>query len=265
MSKIVRSLGLFLAAALLAASAAAGQSREFRKTLPLDATGRLSIDNYKGSITIATSTASEASIEARIEPDPDGDAEDQAKKVAQTEIRVRGGGSSVEVETNYSELGRSGFLGLSEGTRPLVHYTIRMPATARLEIDDYKSSIRIDGLHAALRIETYKGIVAVAGQDGAVDVKTYKGDVTVSYARFSGPARFDTYKGDVAVRLPGSSEFEIDADMGRRGDFSSDFALAVEHRGQRDDDGGSVRGSVGAGGPTLSFETHKGRLTLRKG
>ena len=67
-----------------------------------------------------------------------------------------------------------------------VHYTVKMPATARLAIDDYtvrhadrRTSIPTSKLH------TYKGRVQVDGLDGAANVDTYKGDVRVRYARYA--------------------------------------------------------------------------------
>jgi hypothetical protein len=263
MPNFARAGGLFLAGALLTAAAAAGgESKEFRKTLPLDRDGVLSIDTYKGSITVLAAEAAEASIEARIEPD--GDDADQAKKVQATEIVVRGGGGSISVETDYSRVRRGGFLRLfSEGSLPLVHYTIRMPPTARLQIDDYKSAIRVTGRKAAVKIDTYKGTVDIADQDGGIEIDTYKGDVSVAYARFAKPAAFETYKGEIRLRLPAASGFELDADMGKRGDLETDFEVAAAS-GSRED-GERFHGPVGGGGPKLKFRTTKGSLSLRRG
>jgi hypothetical protein len=262
MSSLVRKSGLFLAGALLAAAAPAREVKEVHKTLPLNRDGRVSIDTYKGSITVSTSDAAEVSIDARIEHDPD-DA-DSWKKVQETEVRIRGGGSSVEIRSDYSRVHRRCFLGLfGNGTMPLVRYTIKMPATARLRIEDYKSEIRVADLRADLKLHTYKGNVEIAGQGGAIDLETYKGEVTVAFARFSSPARFETYKGSVTVRLPAETRFELDADMGRRGDFESDFDLPV--RASRRGGSETIRGSVGGGGPKLSFHTYKGSLRLKRG
>ena len=68
MPNLARSGGLFLAGALLtAAVAAGGESKEFRRTLPLDRDGILSIDTYKGSITV---TATDAASTRPPEADP---------------------------------------------------------------------------------------------------------------------------------------------------------------------------------------------------
>ena len=136
-----------------------------------------------------------------------------------------------------------------------------MPATARLEIDDYKSVTRISGLRSDLKLHTYKGDVRIDGLDGAADVDTYKGDVRVAFARYSRPSRFETYKGSFDVRLPRDSHFELDADSGRRGEIDSDFAVASRRSGRRG--GVSAQGDVNGGGPALRFTTSRGSLRLR--
>ena len=252
-----------LAAGLLAAALApAAAFKEAHRTLPLAADGRLAISTYKGSITVTCWDKPEAEISARIEPD--GFDSDDERRVAETEVQIDGGGSSVRVKSNYDHVREHGFLGVfgfSHSSLPFVHYTVRMPATARLEIDDYKSVTRISGLRSDLKLHTYKGTVEVERLDGAANVDTYKGEVRVAFSRYSRPSRFETYKGSFDVRLPRDSRFELDADSGRRGEIDTDFAVARSSGGRRR----SVRshGSVNGGGPALRFESSRGSLRLR--
>jgi hypothetical protein len=256
-----------LAAAGLFASvfAAAATVKNVHKTVPLAADGRLEISTYKGSIDVTTWDRPEAEVTARVEPDTSSDdsAEVAARKVEETRIEIDGGGSSVRVKSDYSRVKDGSLFAFfgSHGTLPLVHYTVKMPATARLAIDDYKSETRVAGLHADLKLHTYKGQVHVEGLDGAANVDTYKGDVRVRYARYAHASRFETYKGDIEVRLPGDSKFELDAWGGRRGTVDSDFQTVERARWRREV---SEHGTVNGGGPTLRFETHKGSLRLRK-
>lgn len=235
--------------------------REFHRVLPLSADGHLSISTYKGSITVTAWDRLDAEVTARVEPD--GTDDDAEEKVARTEVRIDGGGSSVRVKSDYDKVRERGFLGVfgfSRGTLPLVHYTIRMPATARLEVEDYKSKTKVVGLHADLKLHTYKGEVVIEDLDGAADLGTYKGDVRISFARYSHASRFETYKGAFDVRLPKASRFDLDADGGRRGEVDSDFAVATRtarHGGEH------ARGSVNGGVPTLRFESSRGSLRLR--
>ena len=249
-------------AILVAALAQGTDSKEIQQTIPLDRDGHLSIENYKGSITVTTWEKPEVRMGVRIDPDGVSSDPDEMEKVALTEIRVSGSGRSVRIQSNYERLRHRHFLGifgLGEGPLPLVHYSIQMPATAHLEIKDYKSEIRISDLKADLKLNTYKGTVNVAHLDGAAAVETYKGDVRLEFARFSRASRLETYKGEIDVRLPKDSQFDLDADTGRRGDIDSEFTLAS--RVGRSD---SRRvAPINGGGPALRVTTYRGSLRLR--
>lgn len=245
-----------VAASLVGASPAV---KEVHKTVPLSASGRLEISTYKGSVTVGVWDRPEAEIAAKIEAesdDPDG-----TRNVDRTEIRISGSGSSVDVKSDYDHVHHL-FSWFGEGSRlPLVHYTIRMPATARLEVRDHKSDTKVSGLHADLRISTHKGTVQIDRHDGAMHIETHKGEIHAAFARYSRASRFETYKGTIEVRIPKDSRFDLDADGGRRGEVESDFAVASFRRGRRG--GESVRGSVNGGGPTLSFESNRGTFRLK--
>jgi hypothetical protein len=253
----VGAASLALAVSLLAAAARGDETREIRKVLPLDASGTLSVENYKGSITVTTGTGAEASVEARIVPDGDDDA--SLRRARETEVHIEGGGRSVSVQATQPESHGRWFGFGNDGSLPFVHITIRMPATASLKIEDYKSDTKLTGLKADLRVRTYKGTVAVRDQDGAVDLETYKGEISIAFAQLSKPVRLETYKGDIRLRIPAAAGFELDADTGRRGDFETQFELA-----SRTGSHGRIHGTAGSGGPRISFDTDKGSLRLEK-
>jgi hypothetical protein len=257
--------GAGLAAVLLSAAvtAQAADTKEVHRTLSLDRDGRVSIDTYKGTVTVTTWEKPEVRVDALIEPD--GDDRESREKVQWTEVRISGGGASIEIKSDYDEVKHHerGFLGIFDvesGSLPFVRYTIQMPATARLQIHDYKSGINVSNLKADLKLHTYKGTVKVAGLDGAARVDTYKGDARVEFARFSRASRFDTHKGEIDVRLPKDSHFDLDADTGRRGDIESDFATTTRAGRSR---AARATGAVNGGGPELRLTTYKGTLRIR--
>jgi putative adhesin len=257
---------LTLAVLLTAGSAQAAEFKEIHQTIPLDRDGRVSIDNFKGSITVKTGDEPEVRMGVRIEPDGMATDPNEQKKVGLTDVRVSGSGSSVSIRTSYDRLKHRSLLGIfgfGRGNLPLVHYTLQVPATARLDIKDYKSSIQVTDLRGDLRLKTYKGKAEIEHLDGAADIETYKGEVRVEFARFAHASRLNTYKGEFEVRLPKDSRFDLDADTGRRGDLDSDFSFVTassrRHWGSR----GSVSGEVNGGGPALKFTTYKGNLRLR--
>jgi hypothetical protein len=254
-------LSVLACAGALAVQAA--DSKEISQTIPLDRDGRVYLENYKGSITVTTWDRPEVAISVHI--DPDGRASDplEMKKVALTEIRINGSGSSVKIKTDYDRLSSlrwQEFFTFHDQSLPLAHYTIQMPATAALEIKDYKSDIHVSDLRSDLRLNTYKGTVAVAHLDGAARVETYKGNVLLEFVRFQKDSRFETFKGDIEIRMPKDSRFDLDTESGRHGELNSDFPVTIS---AGHSSSGHFSGAVNGGGPTLRFETYKGSLRLR--
>ena len=252
------SVGVLALAGSLAAAGVFAETREVHKVLPLDADGSLSVETYKGSITVTTAPGGDASIEAKIVPD--GDDRASLRRAAETNVTIEGGGKSISVRTDDSGAHHRSWFGSDEGSQPMVHYTIRMPATAHLRIEDYKSTTRVTGLASDLRLKTYKGTVDVARQNGAVDLETYKGEISIAFEALTKPVTLETYKGDIQLKIPASARFEVDADTGRRGDFATEFEMTTKTGGSR----GRARGIVNGGGPRISFETDKGSLKIEK-
>jgi DUF4097 and DUF4098 domain-containing protein YvlB len=142
---------------------------------------------------------------------------------------------------------------------PFVRYRLRIPKTARLEIEDHKSDIAVNDLHADARIRTHKGTVKVKGYDGALDLTTHKGDVHVEFARLAEGSRLETYKGDIEVAVPRSAGFDLDARLERRGSMEAPFPLDERSVGRRDR---VYEQKVNGGGPLLTLSTRNGSLKI---
>ena len=255
-----RSIGLALfVAAATVSLLQASPIRHFHRVVALDADGHLAIDTHNGSVAVTTWKQANVQIDARIEADPQGKPED----VEKTSIKVTGSGSSVQVESDYSAVSSStSWLGVSilssQSNLPLVHYTITMPATAALKIDEHNSTITVSGLRNDLAIDGHNGSIDVRDLDGAAKIETHNGAITVAFARFNRASTFETHNGDVEVRMPGGSRFDLSAEGHRSRPVNSDFALT----GSRDDS--EVSSHVNGGGPELRFSTHNGTLHLIK-
>jgi DUF4097 and DUF4098 domain-containing protein YvlB len=297
------ALLLFSALALASAPAAAQDDapapavKTYSDTVPLDADGRVRIDTYKGSVTITTWDRAEVQYDIRVEPAEDPEA------VAQTEVKIDRSDRSIRFESDYDDVegeeGESRFFGLiqmNSGSRslPFVHYTLTIPRTATLQIDDYKSEIdvrdvaadvdletykgeidlanldgdlnlntykgtgEIEGLRGDLRLDTYKGRIEVEGLAGSARVDTYKGDVELDFVAFEDDTEVDTYKGDVRFTLPEGTGFDLDTDFGDRADLDADFPTVDLRAGDHD-----YRGPVNGGGPELELSSYKGSFEIR--
>jgi len=252
------------ALAVLAAAPPASADRLVSKTMPLASTGAVSIDTYKGSITIASWDRPEISVEARIVADDScGSARDQKDWVDATRVEIGPHGAGVRIKSNYDDLKWGwGFLTACT-SRPFVNYRIHLPRSAALKIHDYKSDTDLKDFAGSLTLDTYKGSAALVGLSGPVELTTYKGEVRAAFTRLSGDVRAETYKGDVTLTLPSAAAFELSADSGRKGEVVSDFegtrpARASRHAGTR------TSATINGGGARVRLSTEKGKLSVLK-
>jgi hypothetical protein len=266
MSKAFAGLVVFLG--LAAGTTLAAEGREFRRTVGLDARGAVSIETFKGSVEVEPWDEAKAEIFARIEPDGTcGDDASQAERVRLTEIAVESSGSRLKIRSDYDRLEGLPHIRITGAgydmacnAHPFVHYRIRMPRTARLDLQDHKSKIAVAGLRADAKIVSHKGAIEVKDHDGALDLTTHKGDARVEFVRFGGDSRFETHKGDIEIVLPKSAGFDLEAHVGRAGSLDSGFELVEREWTRRDR---FYEEKVNGGGPRLLLTTHNGALQLR--
>jgi Putative adhesin len=259
--------GLAFMTWLAASPAIAVETKEFRRTVDLDARGSVSIDTFKGSVEVEAWDQARAEIFARVGPDTTcGNDASQAERVRLTEIDVQSSGSRLKIRSDYDKLKDFPLIPLHvEGldmacnAHPFVYYRIRMPRTARLEIEDHKSKIGVTGLRSDAKIVSHKGAIDVTDHDGALDLTTHKGDARVEFARLGGDSRFETHKGDVEISLPRSAAFDLEAHVGRAGRLESGFTVAGREWSKRES---FYEEKVNGGGPRLELTTHKGDLRL---
>jgi hypothetical protein len=271
MSRAFAGLAGFVLASGIAAVPAAAQaaeSREIHRAVALDARGTVVIHTFKGSIVVEPWDEPRAEVFARIEADSTcGDDAHQSERVRLTEVDFASSDSRLEVETNYEKLDGLPVIPLhspgfdaSCSAHPFIHYRLRMPRTAKLDIDDHKSKIAINGMRADVRISTHKGTVDVKAHDGALDLTTHKGNVHVAFARLGGPSRLETYKGDIEISMPASAGYDLDARVERAGMLEAAFPLdeSLVNRRER-----VYEQKVNGGGPRLQLTTRSGSIRIR--
>jgi len=247
----------FAPAGVLAAIA----PKEVHQVLPLDAKGELSLATFKGTVKATAWDRAEVKLDASIQADESSDCgteQEKAEWVRRTEVKIETAPGSVRLSSDYDQLETAGNLNNHCVSRPFVNYEIKLPVNARLRIADHKSTIQVADVHGAITLATHKGKVDLRGIEGPLELATHKGEVRVVFSKWAQPSRITTHKGDIDVSLPKSSKFDLEAVVGRSGEFQSDFAGAnlVSQ--------GVYRGSVNGGGPSLRLTTHKGHFHLRQ-
>ncbi|MDQ6799452.1 MAG: DUF4097 domain-containing protein [Acidobacteriota bacterium] len=249
MRRLLVSLSIFLVATI----AAAGE-RRIHRTAQLDPAGSLSIDTHNGSITVTTWNQPNVDVMARIEPAEFGRDTD----VEKTDVKVTGSSGSVRIESDYTDVPtRFTWFGVQRDL-PLIHYTIAMPATARLDVDAHNASVRVTALRGDLKVNTHNGDIDIRDFDGGASIESHNGDVHIGYRSFTKSARVETHNGGIDFRLPAQARFHVNA-SGHHMDMSSDFSMTVGSTGDS-----RYVGDVNGGGPELRVSTHNGALKLRK-
>ncbi len=251
-----KNAGLILAMFLFTGSALAVTDRNVHQVLNLSNSGRLTLVTHNGSVTITTWNQPKIDIAARIEQ---GDS-DYPEDVQNVDVRISGTGSSVRVETNYDAIPwrRIGWFAGNERTLPPVHYTISLPATASVEIEDHNAVVRLTGLQGDVRVSAHNGRIVVVDHAGSATINAHNAEVEVGFSRFARPSEIETHNGTIDVRLPRDARFNVNA-SGHHIGVDSDFPV-VARQLSRD----SYVGGVNGGGPELRISTHNGSLRLRR-
>lgn len=246
---------LYLTALLFAASVLFAQdTKEYEDSFAVDNDGTLTIETYKGSITIEVWDKSEVYFIAVVEPDTDSWSTSPKDQLERCSVSYSKTGNSVKIISDYKKK-LFGF----NNTLAYVHYTVKVPKTFNLVVSDYKSESQITGLNSEIEFETYKGEVKIYDFTGSIDLETYKGEVKIAFDKITGSCRFDTYKGEIELQIPSGEKFNVDFDLGRKGDYSSDFDIDISRFDRRS---GELKGKVNDGGNAISFETYKGEIKL---
>lgn len=259
MSKVIYQIGLVLVILCVSFTTSSAQKiKTFEKTYSMDKNGSVSIDTYKGSVEVETWDKAEVYVYAEMEADNNWDCTEPDEQLDNVEIYVSNSSSYIRIKSDYEETNSWGC-----NTLALVHYKIKMPKAAELEIDDHKSEINIDGITGYLDVNCYKGKMEFKNIAGQIDLDTYKGDAKVYVNKLTRDSKFDTYKGDIDIYMPSGSAFSVDVDIEKKGDFDCDFDIDTRgsYKKYRDYD---FKGDVNGGGPYIELSSYKGNIRILK-
>lgn len=244
-------------------------SRTVTRQFEFGPDGHVELDTFSGEINVTGWDQNTVDVEARIEGE---DAEFVDKTALQFDERP----GRLVIKADYDDVeDTQQFLGLfniGNVERPDVHFTIRMPRSTRLTVDDFSSEISVMGLDADVSLDTFSSSVHLRDLDGTFDLETFSGSVDgenlrgrVRLETFSGDVRltmseltvdsqFETFSGDIELTLPADAAFELVGDDDTFGELNSEFALKIQ-------DGRRI---AGQGGVEIDVESFSGDLQLRK-
>lgn len=240
---MIRMSSLALALALSGAAATAIAATPIDETRPLDARGRLSVENVKGRIEVEAWDRAEVRIEGSL-----------GKGVEKLEID--GDRNRLSVRVVYPK--RNGWGWGKNQTEP-TELKLRVPRLADLDVDGVSADIFVDGMASReLSIDSVSGDVSVAAAPRRASVESVSGDLALTLN--SSKVDVESVSGDILLR--GRLDGEVHAET-----VSGDFDLRVLETALRKMSGSSVSGDMRvatalAPQAEVSVETVSGDVTL---
>lgn len=269
-----RLIALSVGVLLALACPAAGQTREFRQSLPFQPGGELIFDTDKGSVTLTPWNRSEVAVFARIEADEREDAAYARRVVDAARIEVTGGAERLSIRSNFDNVpekgGRWNYRQL-----PHIHYQIQAPRSLVLRLTVDRSRVSLAGFTGRFDLQTDRSPLDARDLSGDVRIKMDRGEVRLDALRGSlnlntdrtnsrivafaieGDSHLEISRGKVEVSVPDRQRLSVSARSGRRIAFSSDFPLT--RRGVND----RIEGPINGGGPRLTVDGDRSDVRLR--
>lgn len=174
---------LMLLALAVAAQAA---DRTVDQTRPLAADGRVEISNISGEVKVVGWSGNEVNISGRLE---DG--------VEDLEISAVGDRLRIEVDLEHRARNNGS-----------AYLTIKMPATADIEVETVSADITVDGLKGEISLESVSGQIEVSGGSGSLEAASVSGNVRATAT--SGRSELGSVSGSIVV---GHATGRLDAEV----------------------------------------------------
>lgn len=256
---MVRSTSIVVTCLALAELvSAANAHKEFRRTVPLAANGRVELESERGTARIMPWDRQEVEVFATIDARPESfDPEDSVRR---TEIRFDATPDSVHIRTDFGEPNGGWFN--NHEVAPLVHYEIKVPRKLDLTVDDSRSEIQIGDLRGRLRLHTDRSTIEVASLEGGVSVEADRGSILIGRLALSDHGDFSTDRTDVELGISPNHGLTLDLELDRVSPDVDNGLLAGRMR--EDSRHLTYQGAIGTGGPTLRYNADRGSLRLRR-
>ncbi len=256
---MVRSLSVLMTCfAVAGVLSAAPTHKEFRRTVPLTANGRVELGSERGTARIMPWDRQEVEVFATIDARPESS--DPEESVRRTEIRFDATPDSVHIRTDFGE--RNGGWFDDHDMIPLVHYEIKVPRSLDLTVDDNRSEIQIGDLRGRLRLHTDRSTIEVASLEGGLSVEADRGSVRIGRLALAGGGDFNTDRTEVDLGISPNHGLTLDLDLDRVSPEVDNGLLTGLLREDRRHS--TYRGEIGKGGPTLRYSADRGSLKLRR-
>ena len=209
------SIGALMAFALTVC-ATAQVTEEFHRTVPLSATGRVSLDNINGNVTITGWDRNEVQIDAVKK------ARDQ-ERLNEARIEVETGGDSVRIKTKYPDHH-------TNNNPATVTYDVHVPRAARLDgINLVNGSLTVSGVTGEVDAGLVNGNADIHDLAGKAEISSVNGKINAYYKSLQNVSaiHLKSVNGSVRLGLPSSPNADVSVST-MNGGITTDFPLQVQ-------------------------------------
>jgi DUF4097 and DUF4098 domain-containing protein YvlB len=231
------------------------ETEKFEQTYPLSATGRVSVSNVNGSITVEAWDRNEVHLEAI-------KTADSKETLADVDIKVDSRPDTFSVEADYGSWKQNREGGWKNSNRRIeVQFRLQVPRTAVLnEIETVNGSVTVSNFSNFTKISAVNGDVTATNLRGAAELSTVNGQVAADFDQLAPASRvsLSTVNGRVNLVIPSDANATVKADS-LNGNISNDFGLPVR-KGKYV--GRDLHGRLGGGQVPIKLNSVNGPLTI---
>jgi DUF4097 and DUF4098 domain-containing protein YvlB len=234
-------------------------TEEFHQSYPLNATGRVSIENINGGVRISVWDQNEIKVDA-VKRAYKKERLDEAK------VDVSSTPDSVRIRTEYPDRNQS----FSDGeprrynNPATVEYSLTIPRKARIDSADLvNGSLEIEGAEGDVKAACVNGNVKARGLTGDVKLSTVNGGVEATITRLdeSKSTSLNSVNGSIVLTIPSDANAQVKANT-IHGAITNDFGLQVN---DGEYVGHDLSGQIGNGGPRIRLSNVNGSITIKRG
>lgn len=253
MSSIILA-GIATSGCELAVGSWNAEAREtWTRSYTLGKDGRFELANHNGSIIVEPST--DGQVHVRAEKIAKGATDEAAREgLKRIEITERVEASLVRLET-ATKRGEGGLFG---GTNAQVQYSVKVPPTVFVKVDNTNGRVQLVDLEGQVEAETTNGGMEGRGLRGAVKASTTNGGIEVDLASVAeGGVELETTNGGITLKLPANAKADISAQTTNGGISDEGLNLEKSQSTRR-----RLEARLNGGGPRVHAETTNGGITL---
>ena len=239
----------------VAAQPAQDLREEFHQTYPLSATGRVSLANINGGVTIKVWDRAAVQVDA-IKKAYRKERLDEAK------IDVTANEDNIRIRTEYPDDNQNFRSGEGRYNNPAtVEYALTVPRKAMLaSIELVNGSLDIDGVEGNVKASSINGRVVANGLMGEAKLSTINGQLQATFTQLNDAKAIslNSVNGSLVLVIPSDSNASIRAGT-VHGSIENDFGLQVRHGEYV---GHNLEGQIGSGGAGIKLDNVNGSIRI---